>query len=296
MRENKWTHGEGVSRLSSRWSSAIGGFENQFSCQMSSLMSSFPRVMQESLRSRNRAYARFALVGALLSLFIFSQPLLAEEGAQRSISEEFRCSQKEKGEPIPADLLGLVQKAYDGVSNLKARFVQHSYIPAANLWQEEQGEVWFAKPGQMKWVYALPTEQIFLVAREVLWHYQPAERQVVRAPFQKVLVTDLPLTFLMGVGKLPEDFRVEESCRVERGLLLRLVPLESEQQGARKSELNGFDLIVDREKYLPVAARVRQAGGNTNIIFLDERKENVELLEDTFAPNFPRGIDVVETK
>ncbi len=226
-------------------------------------------------------------IGRFSSILFLSAALLFG----RAAGAEFRSL--ECGESVSKQeanqLIDQVQQKYSKVAGLKAGFYQHSYLLALDTSELSSGTVWFSKPGRMKWVYTQPEEQVFVVNDETLWLYQPLDKQVLIHDFKDVLLTDLPVAFLMGIGDLRKDFDLKSACRNQEGIVLDLIP------GARKKakeELQGFRLLIDMSSNFPKGAEVIHVGGNSTAILLQDISLNPDTEAKLFEPKFPEGTDI----
>ncbi len=198
-------------------------------------------------------------------------------------------------------LLDKVQSAYARTSTLQAEFTQESYLSALELSEQSSGQVWFLKPGKMRWNYKVPDEQTFLVDDQTLWFYQKEEAQLQIDNLQKALLTDLPVSFLLGLGDLTRVFRVESACKTSSGLLLELMPREASSEaqpneGARNEQLAGFDLLISESSFLPLGARVKDVAGNITSFLFKGSKFDVALKDALFKADCPRGIDIIDNR
>lgn len=186
-----------------------------------------------------------------------------------------------------------VQEQYNNISSFRSQFHQHSYLAAMDIGELSTGTVWFSKPGRMKWEYQTPEEQVFLVRDETLWLYQKEDRQLIINNFVDVLLTDLPVAFIMGLGDLRRDFSLKKACRNQEGLVIELTAKEGgDAAGSKHEGLEGFKLLVREGAPVPAGAQVIHLGGNLTSILLTEIRANPEITERFFAPNFPSGIDI----
>jgi len=221
---------------------------------------------------------------ALLSLIVTLAVIAAAAAAESPV---FDCKAKASKD---SSLLDKVQNAYASVKSLHAKFVQHSFLSSLDSSELSSGQVWFSKPGLMKWHYAEPDVQDFIVRNETVWLYQETDNQVLIDNFKNILLTDLPVSFLMGLGDLKRDFKLQNSCKTDDGLVLELSP------AAKKGELEAFKLLVDERSYQPKGAMVVDLAGNKTAIVMSELELNPDLLQDTFATNFKSGIDIVDRR
>jgi outer membrane lipoprotein carrier protein len=208
----------------------------------------------------------------------------------------FECANKgDLSASEGAGVVDRVQTKYAGLTGLRAKFYQHSFLAAMEASELSSGEVWFLKPGMMKWHYLEPEEQIFWVKDGVLWLYQRAENQAIINDFQKMLITDLPVAFLMGLGDLQRDFALKRACRGVDGVVLDMVSAKQSKRGPEGEgldELAGFKLLIDPLSSFPKGAQVVHVGGNTTSIILGQIEFGLKLEPAFFEPEIPKGADI----
>lgn len=193
-----------------------------------------------------------------------------------------------------AEVLTKIQAGYGKVGALKARFTQDSFLAALDSAEQSSGSMWFLKPGRMKWHYTEPEEQLFVVRDKTVWLYQVADRQVVIDNFSDILLTDLPVAFIMGLGDLGRDFTLKGMCDGPEGLVLDLAP--KPKGGGKEESLSSFKLLVNPDTFFPLGASVKDVGGNVTSIVFEEVELNGGVSQSTFASTFPKGVDVQDRR
>ncbi len=192
-------------------------------------------------------------------------------------------------------LMAKVQAQYAGVEDLHGAFRQESYVAALDESESSGGEMWFAKPGKMRWEYAQPRPQSVVVNQGTLWLYQPDKAQVLIDDIGNVLLSSLPISFMMGVGNLSREFELKGACRGPEGVILRLIPRKT--KGESTDALEGFDLLVDAAQSLPKGAKISSLGGNiTAIVFSDLVKNGGAKEGRRFVLEYPKGVDVMDRR
>ena len=202
-------------------------------------------------------------------------------------SEEFKCTNKPKNS-ANKQLLQAVEKRYQQISDLQAEFIQYSYFVGLNQRVTSTGTVFFKKPGMMNWIYLEPDAQSFVSDGETFWFYQPDLNQATIADFKQSFTSDLPVSFLLGIGKLAEKFSLLSSCRAGKRTVLALEPLTPDPN------LERFELLVESADRAPVGARVTDIGGNETTIVFPRMKVDVGVSEKQFSFTVPRGVDIID--
>ena len=187
-------------------------------------------------------------------------------------------------------LLDDVESSYRSISDLTSAFQQNSFFLGLNQRVLSRGTVHFKKPGMMDWTYEDPEKQRFIADGKTLWFYQPDLNQVTVGNFTQSFSSDLPVSFLLGIGHLKADFNVVESCGSEAGIIIKLQPKTPDQS------LDEFYLLVEKNKHSPLGAKIVDVGGNETAIIFEKTVLNSSLKEDRFQFQIPKGVDVIDRR
>lgn len=232
----------------------------------------------------------FRLVLTFFVLILFTTPATAQ-------IDRFSCAGKA---PLTeAEGLAAIKEAqewYRNHSMLQGEFSQYSYLASMDIAESSGGKVWVTNTGLMRWSYSEPEEQEFLIREDTLWYYKPADQQLVIDRFQSLLISDLPVAFLMGLGDLSKDFRFDSGCLVEGERRLHLSPANAATangNGSGRSELSRFVLAVSTSGQ-PAGAQVEDISGSLNAIELTDITVSDTVTAQVFEPSFPDGIDIVD--
>ena len=224
----------------------------------------------------------------IFSVCVFLMSAVSLEAQTRSFDCEGRTSvPRSEAE----DIVSRVQGAYSGVRALKGNFFQESFNSSLEMSEVASGRFSFHKPGRMRWDYETPARQTFLVRESTVWLFQEEQAQLLIDEFEKILLTDLPVAFLMGIGDLKSDFNVVSACRNPDGTVLDLHP-----GPGKGSQLAGFKLLIGPGSSLPAGASVEDVSGNTTSIILTAVETDPELNDREFSPDFPKGIDIQDRR
>jgi outer membrane lipoprotein carrier protein len=238
----------------------------------------------------------FALLGSLVSLFpahAESEPTAKSNTPQLNsprLDSRFACEGiATAGDPR---LLEKVQTSYAKVSTVQASFAQVAYLSALDVQEVSTGRVWFQKPGKMRWRYESPEIQEFGIAGSEVVLYQETDKQVIVDAASSVLLSDLPVSFLLGLGNLRRDFTLLESCKGEGGTILSVVPKDAKsQQGVRL-----LKLALAPDTLRPLGAEVIDEAGNITTIRLIAPTWNGTLAAKDLEVTYPKGVDVVDRR
>lgn len=190
--------------------------------------------------------------------------------------------------PDPTTIVKKLQARYDETRAFKAQFVQEMKVASLGVSDRAEGTVVFKKPGKMRWDFQTPKAQQIISDGSTLWISQPEDRQVLKAPFKGAFVSTTPVSFLLGVGRITDEFRPEDDARgcTATHLYVRLASKKSEDIGA-------LSFGVDRATYDIVEAAVTDPLGNVTTLGFFQIERNVDVPDSTFEFVVPAGVDVI---
>lgn len=181
-----------------------------------------------------------------------------------------------------------LQKSYDSAVDFVADFRQETELKTLARSLKAHGKLYFKRPGRMLWRYDEPKGQFVLADGKNLYYYQPEQGQVLKSPLKSAFRSDIPLSFLLGIGNLKKEFKVSLKGLEQGFYLLRLEP---------RGELGGFGeilLSVDAESFNIRSSRIRDAAGNVTMIRFASMRKGAGLKDSLFRLQLPEGVDVVE--
>ena len=192
--------------------------------------------------------------------------------------------------PSLDEIVTRVQQQYDTHADFKADFVQESMVRSLGRKQVSEGAVFFKKPGKMRWNYQKPFNQEIVSDGKTLWSYRPEENQVLVSPMSQAAQGKVPSTFLAGLGNLQLDFQIRwgKEPSPQDPYFLELTP--NEFQGS----LEKLFLLIDRENYRILQARIQDVMGNTTQISFSKTQFDNRLPDSLFAFTPPKGVEVFQ--
>jgi len=218
-------------------------------------------------------------------LFVSPCVLLAE----LSMPDGFSCSEALSLDAYPK-LLSNIDAKYKDMSLLAADFRQASYMVGLDDTKLARGHLLFSKPGKMNWVYEEPQAKQFVADGQTSWEYDADLRQVFIRDFSSTFSSQLPVAFLLGIGRVSEDFVVKSACRTSRGLLLSLSPKVASQ------DISSFSLLVDPKDFYPTGVRMVDVGGNETTIGLSGLVFNTHIDPNAFVFEIPKGVYIEDQR
>ena len=141
-----------------------------------------------------------------------------------------------------------IQQKYEKIDDFHAKFIQEATVKVLNKVEKAEGEVWFKKPGKMRWNYYKPTKDQFVSDGSKIWFYDQEENQVIESNISSVADPSSSTTLLSGLGKIKELFDTTFSTN---GKLYEkdnfILDLKPKNDGG---EFNKVTIAVDKERLL----------------------------------------------
>lgn len=140
------------------------------------------------------------------------------------------------GAEAPGDIIAAF---FDDLRSLEARFEQ-TILGDGRVLQETEGTLHVVRPGQFRWHYEAPFEQLIVTDGEVLWVYEPDLEQATRSRLDRA-VGNTPALLLSTEEPLDRLFAITDDAPGRQDGLRwrRLKPLG--EQATFSHVLLGFD-------------------------------------------------------
>jgi outer membrane lipoprotein-sorting protein len=94
-----------------------------------------------------------------------------------------------------------MEHRYRSAKTLQATFLER-YTENGRTVRVESGVAYFRRPGKMRWEYAAPENNLFLIDGKMAWFYVPADHTVTRVPAKQSTDWRTPLALLAGETKV----------------------------------------------------------------------------------------------
>ncbi len=186
------------------------------------------------------------------------------------------------------DIVAKLQARYDDTASFRATFNQEIQSVALAQKLDAWGRVYYRRPGRMRWEFAGPEKQTVVADGKTLWLHQETQRQVVKMQLATAFRTTTPMSFLIGLGRLSDDFEAELIGGPPGDILhLRLRP----KGGA--GDVGALELDVSAATFDIVGALVTDAAGGTTRWRFSDLERNLALDDALFHFDVPDGVDVV---
>ena len=184
-----------------------------------------------------------------------------------------------------------VQRRYEKVRDLHARFEQRTEraslggAPAEAL--VASGEVVFAKPGKMRWRYESPEPSLVVSDGATLWIYDEKAREVQKLALKEGYLSAAGVQFLLGEGKLVDEFQITAEQCAGPTVSLGLVP-------KRDAQYERLELGVDPKSGAVLETAVVDLFGNRTVVAFRGTRENAGADPGLFRFEPPAGARVLE--
>jgi outer membrane lipoprotein carrier protein len=158
--------------------------------------------------------------------------------------------------------IALLESRYRAAITSQATFLE-TYSESAHVTRVEAGTAYFRRPGKMRWEYATPEKNLFLVDGKTAWFYVPADHTVTRVPAKHSDDWRTPLALLAG------DMKLSRVC-------------SHVQLAVKEAPSNPADVVLDCQ--LRGAAKIKstipsdgQSDDRSTKVFLELARDTGEL-------------------
>lgn len=190
-----------------------------------------------------------------------------------------------------SELMRKVEEIYSSSKTFKSDFEQ-KYIDRNFSGLESSGEVYFKRPGMMRWIYKKPSKKIIASFENNMWIYDANDSQAILDKNFKKEKLPSSISFLWGDGKLLDIFNYRILSVVEvKGSTRYIVELLPKEEIPNVVKIN---FIVNGENFLIIETSLFDMFGNENRIIFSNTKLNDTIKDNFFKFEPPKGVTVIE--
>lgn len=180
----------------------------------------------------------------------------------------------------------LLERFVNNIQTLQGRFEQSLIDADQQLVEESSGTLEIQRPGQFRWVYTEPYEQVLVADGSNVWSYDVDLAQVT-VKSQAAVLSNTPAALLGGSPDALEQFDYIGSF-IDRGTVWVTLRPKDRDNGFAKVELGFNDGKLSRMLF---SDNLEQ----TTLIALFDVSLNLEIDADHFEFNPPDDVDIVGT-
>jgi len=186
----------------------------------------------------------------------------------------------------------LVQARYDGIRDLQADFEQTSQSVSFSgepLMDSapKLGRVVFAKPGKMRWTYTTPEPSLVVSDGQTLWIHDVEGGTATRLEVTAGYLSGAALQFLLGDGKILDEFEVRATACTADRVTLDLVPKSD-------ASYERLGLVANASSGHIEATSIVDLFGNRTEIRFDQVEVNREPAAEVFEFEVPDGVEFID--
>ena len=124
-------------------------------------------------------------------------------------------------------LLHQFETTYRASRTMRASFLER-YLDNGKEVRSEAGVAYFGRPGKMRWEYASPEVNLYVIDGKWAWFYVPTDHTVTRIPAKQSSDARTPLALLAGEMKVMRFCKNVEADEISRpadprGVVLRCI-------------------------------------------------------------------------
>lgn len=193
-------------------------------------------------------------------------------------------------EPLNKIIDGL-ETYLNNTKDFTASFIQITQLQSFDEKQTSTGEVYFMKPGKMRWEYQKPELQTIVVNSQQVWIYTPEDKQAIKARIEELDTSTIYDLFLSEKIKINEIFNVsivkKKNGSQKPAIFLKLIP--------KDMEVNIKKIILELKKptyQIESFISYDKLDNITTIKFIGIVR-NQGLKASTFNFKLPNGVELI---
>lgn len=187
-------------------------------------------------------------------------------------------------DPVVMQTALSVERFYAAKGDFQAKFVQETrQASMPDFVMKKSGQVFFKKPGLMRWDYQEPDKLFYISDGEILWNYIPESSLAYRLEIKGSNLA-YALQFLRGEGSLAKEFGLAACERFEDLACLKLLP----KTGAQ--EFKELRLYFKPDFEIQTTILVDPLGNESQTRFLSQRYGTLDPAGFRFQP--PKGVRI----
>ena len=190
-----------------------------------------------------------------------------------------------------ANILQYIQAQYQSILSFSGHFTQTSFRANSKTTpRKARGEVFYKRPGKMRWMYVAPEDQLLVTNGDTLWLYDTLLENVTIQKLKK-LTDGTALSFLLGLGDLNNDFKRRKISKPllksPQGLIVELEPIKE------TVNLAFIQLEVDSKTYNLRRIALMDHQANYRTIALESMSYNLALEDKIFEFEVSAEMEVI---
>ncbi len=182
------------------------------------------------------------------------------------------------------EVIQAVENNYRNLTDLTAKVTQKNFLKSLDKTQTFEGAFYLKKPGRLRLDYT--NGQSIVVDGKEAWFYSKKSEEVIKRTFTDFAHANIPVAFLLGAGKIRDDFDVAQpDPKIPR--LLELIPKKS------GGVLKKLRIEADEAGLITKLFIFDRSGNVTELLFTDIR-ENAGVADRLFKFSVPKGTEIIE--
>jgi outer membrane lipoprotein carrier protein len=181
-----------------------------------------------------------------------------------------------------------IQGFYEETRALKGQFSQRVELAMGQV-EEARGAFYLKRPGMMRWEYERPEQRLLVTNGSILWAYTPTDRQVIVQDL-KTAVSSIPFDFLVGAGRLTDQFVLRQVDLRGGAYRLVLIPRRPDPH------LSQMEMEVDEATLYIRSLTIQDPYNNRTVMRFSHLEVKSDLPTDLFSFVPPPGVKVLRAE
>ena len=189
-------------------------------------------------------------------------------------------------------VLDRIQEKYGKINDFTSKFTQEATVKALDKVQKAQGDVWFKKPGKMRWNYSKPRKDEIVSDGTTIWFYNDEEKQVIESSLSKAIDTTTETALISGLGNLRNlfdaSFSKNHPATENNSYFIDLIPKQNSE------EYTSVTIAVDKDSMFVHTIYYYDPFGNVTTVKLHDMQINNGIPDSLFIFKVPKGAEITK--
>lgn len=195
--------------------------------------------------------------------------------------------------PTPAEIAGRLQQQYEEAKSFSADFHQETTLQLGrSRTRQGAGSVVIQRPGEMRWDYTTPSQQVIICDGKTITIYLAKAKQLMVGDAKEYLQSDITYAFFTGTGNILRDFNAaapkDGEIDTADGYRITLTPKQPHPHVAK------LTVTVDKKTFLIKELLIADHFGSLTKITFSNLQLNRHFPKDFFHFTPPPGTEIIK--
>ncbi|MBF0273947.1 MAG: outer membrane lipoprotein carrier protein LolA [Nitrospinae bacterium] len=188
------------------------------------------------------------------------------------------------------DVIGKLEKKFDGLITVEARFIQKAHISVAGIFKKEEskGHFYLKRPKRVKWAYTDPEIETLLLKDDLFYFYSKPDNQLLKKKVEELDDSSNYINLLLNKNdSLLNHYKIASLTESNGDYNVKLIPLN------KGGNMQYLILSIRKTDYLLSGISFSDNLENSTTIIFEDIQLNKAISSNIFKIDVPKGTEIV---